>query len=131
MPKFGKQSMDNLIGVHPKIVDVLLEAIQYMDFSVLEGVRSKERQVQLVASGASKTLASKHLKQEDGFSHAVDVAPYPIDWEDSKRFFYLAGLIMGIAESKGVKLTWGHDWDGDEDFDEHVLKDGPHFQLRY
>ena len=84
----------------------------------------------MFAAGKSQTLNSRHLPQEDGYSHAVDVAPYPIDWDDTKRFFYLAGLIMGIAEMKGVKLTWGRDWDGDEDFDEHTLKDGPHFELR-
>ncbi len=129
MPKFGIQSLENLAGVHPDIVDILHEAIKYYDFSVLEGVRDFERQKQLYTTGKSQTLRSKHLRQSDGYSHAVDIAPYPVDWEDKQRFAYLAGLIMGIAEMKGIELTWGHDWDNDGDFKEHSLKDGPHFQL--
>lgn len=130
MARFSKQSMKNLEGVHPKVVDVLLEAIQYFDFSVLEGVRSQQKQALYFSTGVSQTLNSKHLRQPDGYSHAVDLAPYPIDWEDTQRFAYMAGLIIGIAEARGVKLTWGHDWDNDGDFQEHSLKDGPHFQLR-
>jgi peptidoglycan L-alanyl-D-glutamate endopeptidase CwlK len=130
MAKFGKRSLKNLEEVHPKIVDVLLEAIQYFDFSVLEGVRSSQEQALYFSTGKSQTLNSKHLRQSDGYSHAVDLAPYPIDWEDTQRFAYMAGLIIGIAKSKGINLIWGHDWDGDGDFQEHSLKDGPHFELR-
>ena len=121
MAKFGKRSMANLVGVHPKIVDVLTDAIQHYDFTVLEGVRSSERQKELYDKGASQTLNSRHLRQSDGYSHAVDIAPYPIDWEDTERFYYLAGLIEGVARSTGVKLTWGGWW--------KTLKDCPHFQL--
>ena len=131
MPSFGEKSRYHLQDVHPDIVEVLQEAIKYLDFSVLEGVRTSERQKVLYTTGKSQTLNSKHLRQSDGYSHAVDVAPYPIDWGDNRRFAYLAGLIMGIAEIKGVALTWGNDWDGDGDFDEHKLQDGPHFQLRF
>lgn len=130
MAKFGQQSLKNLYDVHPSIVEVLNEVVKYFDFSILEGLRSYDRQKELYRSGASQTLNSKHLRQPDGYSHAIDVAPYPIDWEDTQRFAYLAGLIMGVAESRDIKLIWGHDWDGDGDFNEHTLKDGPHFQLR-
>lgn len=130
MAKFGKTSLSNLEGVHPDIVKVLNEAIKYFDFSVLEGVRSQSKQALYFSTGKSHTLNSKHLRQPDGYSHAVDLAPYPIDFDDTQRFAFLAGLVLGIAEQMGVKLTWGHDWDGDGDFQEHKLKDGPHFQLR-
>jgi len=130
MPKFGTRSSENLVGVHPDVVSVLNRAIKCFDFSVLEGVRGMPRQQELYDSGASKTLNSLHLRQSDGYSHAVDIAPYPIDWKDTQRFAYMAGIVMGIAEMQGVKLTWGHDWDGDGDFKEHTLKDGPHFELR-
>jgi len=123
MAKFGRQSLENLRGVHPAIVAVLIEAVQYMDFSVLEGVRSVERQVVLYENGDSSTMNSLHIKQPDGYAHAVDVAPYPIDWDDKRRFAYLAGLIMGIAEMRGTPLTWGGHWT--------TLVDMPHFQLRH
>ena len=122
MAKFGKRSMENLKGVHPKIVDVLLEAIQHYDFTVLEGLRSSQKQAEYYALGTSKTLNSKHLRQSDGYSHAVDIAPWPIDWDNTEEFFYLAGLIEGIALNKGVKLQWGGRW--------RSLKDCPHFELK-
>ena len=136
MPSFGQKSLKNLFGVHPDIIDVLEEAIKYYDFSVLEGVRSPERQEELFnttlpdGSRATQTLNSKHLRQSDGYSHAVDIAPYPIDWEDKRRFAHLAGFILGIAKMKGVNLVWGNDWDSDGDLNEHKLQDGPHFELR-
>lgn len=130
MPSFGKKSLDNMIGVHPKLIDVLLEVIQYYDFSILEGVRTSERQKALYANGDSRTLNSKHLKQSDGYSHAVDIAPYPIDWNDKRRFAFLAGLVIATGKTKGIDITWGNDWDSDGDLDEHQLQDGPHFQLR-
>jgi len=122
MPSFGQRSLKNLYKVHPDIVAVLDEAIKHYDFSVLEGVRALERQKALCATGKSQTLNSKHLRQSDGYSHAVDVAPYPIDWKNTEEFFYLAGLIEGIAQGKGVSLRWGGRWKN--------LKDCPHFELR-
>jgi len=102
MPSFGQRSLKSMFGVHPDIVEVLDEAIKYFDFSVLEGVRTLDRQKVLCDTGKSHTLRSKHLRQFDGYSHAVDVAPYPINWKDKRRFAYLAGLIIGIAETKGI-----------------------------
>lgn len=130
MAKFGKRSLENLKDVHPDIVEVLNEAIKYFDFSVLEGLRSSQQQALYYSTGKSKTLNSKHLRQPDGYSHAVDLVPYPIDWEDAQRFAYMAGLIIGIAKTKGIELRWGHDWDGDGNLQEHQFKDSPHFELR-
>lgn len=129
MPHFGNRSLENMRGVHPDLIKVLYEVIKLFDFSVLEGMRSFKRQERLVASGASRTLRSKHLTQPDGYSHAIDVVPYPVDWKDSQRFAYLAGLIIGVAKQMDVNIIWGHDWDGDGDFKEHAFKDSPHFQL--
>lgn len=130
MPKFSQRSKDRLKGVHPKLVDVLNTAIQHVDFTVLEGLRTVERQEELVADGKSKTMNSKHLMQHDNFGHAVDVAPWPIDWNDRERFILLAGILRGIAISKGFDLRLGVDWDGDLDVKEHSFFDGPHLELK-
>lgn len=130
MARFSERSLKALEGVHPKLVDVLLEVIQYYDFTVLEGLRSAQTQAEYFALGKSKTLNSKHLRQSDGYSHAVDIVPYPIDWNDYQRFAFLAGLIIATGKSKGVDITWGHDWDGDGDLQEHRFKDSPHFELK-
>ena len=79
--KFSQKSLDNLVGVHPVLADIVQQAmrLQIMDFSVREGVRTPETQKEYVAKGVSKTMASKHLIQPDGYGHAVDLYPSPID----------------------------------------------------
>jgi len=62
-------------------------------------------------------------------SLAVDVAPYPIDWENTNRFFYLAGLVEGIAAMMGVKVRFGGDWDSDKDFSDQKFNDLVHFEI--
>ena len=76
--KLGNTSQQRLVGVHPNLVKVVQRAIEItaQDFAVNEGLRTLERQRRLVASGASQTLNSKHLKQADGFGHAVDLVPW-------------------------------------------------------
>lgn len=130
MSVFARVSQEKLSTCHPDIQKILNEVIKVYDVSVIEGARSYEDQRKYYESGASKTMNSKHLVQPDGWSHAIDVAPYPIDWDDKQRFAYMAGLILGIAHSMGIQITWGHDWDNDGDFNEHQLKDSPHFELR-
>tara|TARA_R110002020_G_scaffold365881_1_gene577938 strand:+ start:1047 stop:1445 length:399 start_codon:yes stop_codon:yes gene_type:complete len=105
MPKFGKRSKDRLKGVDAKLQNVLNEVVKYFDITVIEGLRSQERQNELVAQGKSKTKFGKHV---DG--KAVDIAPYPIDWKARDDFHLLGGFVLGIASQMGVKIRWGGDW---------------------
>ena len=89
------------------------------------GKRTPERQLELFNAKKSKTLDSKHLT-----GRAVDVAPYPIDWDDTDRFYHFAGYVFGIAESMGIHLRWGGDWDSDFTFTDQSFHDLPHFELR-
>ena len=92
--------------------------IKNTDCIVLEGQRTIERQRELVAQGVSKTMNSKHLSSP---SRAVDVAPYPIDWKDIKRFVILGEIVKTIAEKMEIEIEWGGDWNS--------FKDYPHYQL--
>ena len=78
MYKFSKRSLRNLEGVHPLLVNVVHRALELsnIDFTVVEGLRTIEKQREYVAKGASKTMNSYHLKQKDGYGHAVDIYPY-------------------------------------------------------
>lgn len=139
MNKFSDRSLKRLEGVHPLLVDVVHKAMQMqvMDFSVVEGVRSLDRQKELFSQGASKTLKSKHLIQSDGYGHAVDLYPYPINMKrvikgDAKeiyRFGVLNGVIQGIANYMKVDIINGADWDGDGETLDHTFFDAPHYQL--
>ena len=140
--RLGAQSRAHLVGVHPKMVAVVERAIlkSAIDFSVLEGVRTPERQKELYAQGRSKpgpkvtwTLASNHFKNaKTGYGHAVDLVPYPVDWEGPVRFpkfDAIAKAMFAAAEELGVKIRWGADWDQDGKPRERGETDSPHFEL--
>lgn len=109
--KFSKKSLKNLEGVHPDLVKVVKRALELSisDFSVNEGVRSKSRQESLVASKKSHTMHSKHLVHSDGYGYAVDLIPYPVNWEIEK-FYPIAEAIQKSAKELGVKIRWGGSW---------------------
>ena len=125
MPRYGKRSRERLKGVDPKLVNVLNEVVKHFDITVIEGLRSQERQNELVAQGKSKTKYGKHVEGK-----AVDIAPYPIDWECRDDFHYLGGFVRGIATSMGVKVRWGGDWDSDYTTKDNAFDDLVHFEIR-
>ena len=136
---FGERSNEELQGVHPKLVDLCRSVLAtgIMDFSVIDGLRTVEEQRKLVARGVSKTMRSYHLPQDDGYSHAVDLAPYPLDWEkvrkgdwrEISRFGVLNGIIQAKAQILGLTVTWGGDWDRDGQTLDHSFSDAPHWQI--
>ena len=130
MPSFSERSHAALSTCHPELRRLFYEVIRHWDCTVLEGVRSEEQQAENVRRGVSKTLASKHLKQPDGWAHAVDVAPFPVDWQDTERFRAFGGFVLGVAAIMGVPIRWGGDWDGDRTFKDESFVDLPHFELR-
>ncbi len=114
------RSRSRLQGVHQDLVRVVLRAaeITEIEFVVTEGVRTKARQKQLVAAGASKTMNSRHLT-----GHAVDLAAVvagKVRW-DWPLYHKLAAAMKRASAELGIPLEWGGDW--------RTFKDGPHFQL--
>jgi len=122
MRKYSNRSLSSLNGIHPDLRRVIDRALQSspLDFAVIEGLRTKSRQEQLVASGASTTMNSRHLT-----GHAVDLLP--IDPTTGKGEFAwplydkLGPAVKAAAKKEGVPLIWGGDWTS--------FKDGPHFEL--
>jgi len=105
MPKFGSRSKKRLKGVDPDLVRVLENVVKYFDITVIEGLRSQERQNELLAQGKTRTKFGKHVQ-----GLAVDIAPYPIDWNARDDFHYLGGFVLGVASQMGVDIRWGGDW---------------------
>ena len=130
MPKFGKRSLKRLEGVDPRLVEVLNEVVKYFDITVIEGLRSQERQDQLVKEGKSKTKFGKHVQ-----GLAVDISPYPIDQNARDDYHYLGGFVLGIASSMGIKIRWGGDWnasslyEGQRTTKDNNFDDLVHFEL--
>ena len=125
MYRFGKRSRERLKGVDAKLVNVLNELIKLMDVTVIEGLRSAERQEELLAKGATKVKYSKHMEGK-----AVDIAPYPIDWEDRDRFYYMGGMIRGIGKQLGINVRFGGDWDSDGETKDNNFDDLVHIEIR-
>jgi len=116
----GKRSRSRLDGVHPDLVRVVERAIEIteVDFTVLEGLRSEERQRRLVAAKASKTMRSRHLT-----GHAVDLGAYVdgrVAW-DWPLYHVIAKAMKQAARELKIPVEWGGDW--------RTFKDGPHWQL--
>ena len=110
----SNRSRGKLEGVHPDMVAVVERAIELtkVDFGVTYGVRTVEEQERLVASGRSQTMKSKHLIQDSGYSHAVDVVAYDgsdVVWEINV-YDDICDAFKQAAEEKGVSIKWGAAW---------------------
>ena len=125
MPKFGRRSRERLKGVDSRLVNILNELVKIMDVTIIEGLRTKERQEELVAQGKSQTKFSKHIE-----GRAVDLAPYPVDWEDRERFHYMGGMVRGIGKQMGVNVRWGGDRDSDGEIKDNKFDDLVHVEIR-
>ena len=133
MRTWTKRSLDNMKGLHPDLIRVLNRALQTSPtmFVVTEGLRTLERQRELLRIGATKTLKSRHLKQADGYGHAFDFYALVDINKDGKISFEemanvrlmlgIAGAIKKAAAEEKVSLTYGGDW--------RKFKDYPHFEL--
>jgi len=116
----GARSMSRLEGVHQHLKAVVMEAITLsaIDFTVLEGLRSKRRQEELFKSGASATMNSRHLT-----GHAVDLGAWvdgQVAW-DWPLYHRIAEAMKTAAAHQQIPIEWGGDWKS--------FPDGPHFQL--
>jgi peptidoglycan L-alanyl-D-glutamate endopeptidase CwlK len=145
--KLGAGSLRRLTDVHPALVQVVLRAIELttQDFSVHEGLRSLKTQKEYVAKGVSRTMNSMHLRQPDGYSHAVDLVPWAggmMRWE-WPLIYPIAEAMRQAAQENKVQLRWGGNWgnltitsDPPEELVESYVKgrrqafiDGPHYEL--
>jgi peptidoglycan LD-endopeptidase CwlK len=147
MYSFGKRSKKRLDTCHPDMVLIMEEVIKIYDFSVLEGLRTAEKQLEYFETGRSKLdgirKKSKHQDNGSGKSRAIDIMPWKNGTnafsgkkKDISRFYYLAGLVKAIAyrlleEGKiSHTIRWGGDWDSDDIYTDQNFDDLPHFELR-
>lgn len=129
----GKRSLERLQGVHPDLVKVVKRAIEItpVDFSVIEGVRTLDRQKQLYAQGRTApgkvvtwTMKSKHIEGK-----AVDLLP-ATGWDNLISFDQVAKAMFQAAAELGVKIRWGADWNSNGKPREKGETDSPHFELQ-
>jgi|TARA_R110000824_G_scaffold217562_1_gene404031 peptidoglycan L-alanyl-D-glutamate endopeptidase CwlK len=128
MPKFGKRSKKRLEGLDSRLIDILDELIKIMDITIIEGLRSAETQNKYYLDNKSK-LDGYKKKSNHQTGRAVDLAPYPVDWKNTKRFYYMGGMIRGIAKERNIKIRWGGDWDSDGETKDQTFMDLVHIEV--
>jgi peptidoglycan L-alanyl-D-glutamate endopeptidase CwlK len=128
MRSWSNRSLSNLKGIHPDLRCVMDHALQESphDFVVTEGLRTLDRQRELLRIGASTTMNSRHLT-----GHAVDLYAWVDINRDGKVVFQemanprlltnIAASIKAAALAEGIPIIWGGDW--------RTFKDMPHFEL--
>jgi len=109
MPKFGKKSKKELATAHPDLQRLFNEVIKMFDCGVICGHRGRADQEKAFAAGFSKVQWPKS-KHNQVPARAVDVVPYPINWEDENEFYKLAGVVKGIAAQMKIRVRWGGDF---------------------
>lgn len=146
MFKYGNFSNNNLIGVHPDLVRVARIVEPVWNSQIIDGTRTMAEQIKNKANGVSKTLDSKHLIQLDGLGHALDIMPYPYNWQlitkgldalkradfgmQIAEVYAFAGFFDGVAHALGIKLRSGYDWNSDKQFEDQTFHDLPHHEKR-
>ena len=149
--QFSKVSKSRQNGLHPTLNKILDRAISIssIDFMILEGVRSDEQcyinygKGRTVAQCTAKGVPAKYalpkaakvtwlnnpLDSKHVTGKAVDLVPYPVDWNDLSKFDQMAQAMFAAAKELGVSIRWGADWDNDGNYREKGEYDSPHFEL--
>lgn len=132
MPIFGAASQKQRATLHPRLQMVLDDAIQYIDFSIIEGHRNQADQEADFKKGLTK-LHYPNGRHNSTPSKAADCAPYPIDWKEGElphlRFAFMMGVIWQSAKRLGVKIRFGMDWNRNLDPRDESFLDLPHVEL--
>lgn len=124
--KFSQRSENNLKGVNPDLVKVIRRALEItpVDFIVIEGLRTQARQKEMVATGKSQTMNSRHLT-----GHAVDIIPVNTT-SKIEEFHPLLKAVKQAADEQGLKLRFGINWKNDPALPiETKFIDAPHVEI--
>ncbi len=134
MPQFSDASRTQLSTCHPDLQALFFEIIKYVDCKVLEGFRNEEKQT--IAHDTGKSREEWPNSHHNSIpSTAVDVSPYPVEWDQINRFYWFAGIVMGTAIQlkKEGRMThsvrFGGDWNNNLDIRDNKFNDLVHFEL--
>lgn len=137
MYKFSKRSLNNLATAEEKLQVLFNAVIEEIDCTVIYGHRTPEEQFELFKQGREKkdgwwVKVGKTVTNLDGNikkskhnyfpSKAVDVVPFPLDWNDIESFKNLAVIVKKKAKELNIDVEWGGEWVS--------LKDYPHWQVK-
>lgn len=120
MPNFSQASLDKLSTCDERLQRLFNQVIRYRDCTIIDGHRGREAQEEAFKRGASKSHYGQSAHNYEP-SCAVDVMPYPINWEDMNGLRDFAGFVQGIAAMLDIDIRWGGNFKS--------FFDGPHYEL--
>ncbi len=129
MPYFSNSSKVKLATCDGELRRLFEEVIHHFDCKIICGHRSQAAQNTAYNNGFSK-LKWPESCHNDRPSQAIDVVPWPINWNDTDRMRFFAGFVLGIAHNMGIRVRWGGDWDSDTELSDQTFMDLPHFELK-
>ncbi len=145
MPRFSVKSQEIIKELEPDLQRLFNEVIKHWDCQPIDGIRTVAEQIKNIERGVSQTMKSKHLPNEHGKSEAVDVMPYPFDWNKIQKgldalkradptmqiaeVYAFIGFVRGVAVMMNIPLRQGADWNTNNQFDDHSFIDLPHHEL--
>lgn len=136
MNRFSEKSKAQLATCHPDLRLIFETVLPLFDCTIIEGHRSIARQKKLFERGLTQIDGITRLSKHNHLpSLAVDVVPYPINWNDRERMTLFAGVVLGVAaclldmEMIEHQIRWGGDWDRDTEVEDNGFDDLPHFEL--
>ena len=120
MPSFSERSSNKLKTCDKRLQEIFNTVVKTRDCTILEGHRNERLQNKAFDDGNSKARwpNSRHNTTP---SKAVDVMPYPIDWDDSEGLKDFASFVEGVSAGLGYSVQWGGRWKS--------FFDGPHWQV--
>lgn len=134
MPKFSQESFSKLSTCHIDLRTIFFEVIKYFDCTILEGYRDEADQEADFKAGKTQ-LHWPNGRHNSRPSLAVDVAPYPVEFNHPNRFYWFAGYVMATAEQLKQQgkithsLRYGGDWNSNKEIDDQTFDDLVHFEL--
>lgn len=135
MPKFSESSMQKLRTCNPELQILFNYVIRYFDCTVICGERGEADQNKAFVDGFS-TVQYPNSKHNSSPSNAVDVVPYPVEWDNTDRMRYFIGFVKGVAQmlkeygTMDKEIATGIDWDNDTILKDQRFNDFPHFQVK-
>lgn len=129
MPKFSSKSQERLNTCHPDLQRLFNEVIKHWDCSILCGHRNKLDQDEAHRAGFSQ-VSFPNSKHNSLPSNAVDVMPWPVDWNDRDRLYMFIGFVRGVAAQMGIKIRSGADWNGNMEVKDESFRDLPHWEIK-
>lgn len=146
MAKFGETSKKKLSTAERDLQRLFEEVVKTFDCTVLYGHRTPSEQLELYKQGRELKNGewvlvdrTKKVTNCDGTvnvsmhnylpSKAVDVVPYPINFNDYKRLYMFVGYVLATANALGIKVRSGADWDGDTQVNDQSFNDLAHFEI--